>query len=244
MENQLSYLASLSYLDLHYDELQEEYGDLPSKVEETKLNVNRLKAIMDETKSIVDANTKFAAQAKVTLVELKTREEKLAKKQFKVKNNKEFDAITNEIDFIRQEYEKISEELRSNGLKEENLNSMYEEQKEEYNLAKTELKELEKEFERITTEQNEDVKKIMKLRKSYVKNLSDENLELYNRIRKYHDDAVVLIKRNSCTGCFSQVPPQKVVEIRNDLENVYTCEHCGRIIYTDDIQLDSKVHNL
>ena len=34
MEYQLNYLASLSYLDLQHDELKEEYGDLPAKVEE------------------------------------------------------------------------------------------------------------------------------------------------------------------------------------------------------------------
>jgi len=244
MEYQLNVLASLSYLDLQHDELQEEYGDLPSKIDDAKLKADRAKEIVDETKSIIDGNAKFASDAKVTLVELKTKEEKLAKQQFKVKNNKEFDAITHEIDFIREEYNKIQEELTKNGLKEENLQTMFEGQKEELKEAKKDLKELEKELNEISDDQNEEVKKLMKLRNSYVKKLEPTSLELYNRIRKYHDDAVVLIRKGSCSGCFSQVPPQKVVEIRNNLDTIFTCEHCGRIIFTEDIELDKKVLDL
>ena len=107
--------------------------------------------------------------------------------------------------------------------------------------AKKELKEFEQEYNEITEGQNEEVKKIMRLRNKYIKQLTPENLEMYNRIRKYHEDAVVLVKKNSCTGCFSQVPPQKVVEIRTNLDQIYTCEHCGRILYTDDIEIDKKL---
>jgi predicted nucleic acid-binding Zn-ribbon protein len=244
MEYQLNYLASLSYLDLQHDELQEEYGDLPRKVEEVRIKTDKLKSLVDETKSIIKNNKKFAAEAKVTLVELKTKEEKLAKQQFKVKNNKEFDAITQEIEFVQNEYKRISEELSTNGLKEENLIATLEEQEANYKEAKAEFKDLEKELAEISDDQNDEVKKILKLRNSYVKKLTTENLELYNRIRKYYDDAVVLVKKNSCTGCYSQMPAQKVVEIRTHLDQIYTCEHCGRILYTDDIEIDKKVLDL
>ncbi len=241
MEYQLNYLASLSYLDLHHDELEEEYGDLPRKIEEVKIALNKIQDLVNETKSIIKSNKKFAADAKVTLVKLKNKEEELTKQQFKVKNNKEFDAITNEIEFVKNEYKRISEELAQNAQKEENLDDTLEEQQEELKETKKELKDLEKELVSITEEQNEEVKKIIQLRNKYVKQLNPENLELYNRIRKYYDDAVVLIRKNSCTGCFNQVPPQKVVEIRTHLEDIYTCEHCGRIIYTDDIEIDKKL---
>ncbi len=244
MEYQLNYLASLSYLDLQHDELQEEYGDLPRKVEEVRIKAKKLKDLVDETKTIIKNNKKFAKEAKVTLVELKTKEEKLAKQQFKVKNNKEFDAITQEIEFVQNEYKRISEELATNGLKEENLKATLEEQDANYKEAKAELKDLEKELSEISEDQNDEVKKILKLRNSYVKKLTTENSELYNRIREYYDDAVVLVKRNSCTGCYSQMPAQKVVEIRTHLDQIYTCEHCGRILYTDDIEIDKKLLKL
>ncbi len=245
MEYQLNYLASLSYLDLQHDELKEEYGDLPAKVEELQAKVAKLTSIVNETDAIISSNGKFVKDAKITLVELKDKEEKLAKQQFSVRNNKEFDAITKEIEHIRIEFTRISDEMRSSGIKEENLRGMLESQKVELESANTELQESEAEFAAISSDQNADVKKILKVRSDVVKKLVPDSVLEYNRIRRYHDDAVVAIKRNSCTGCFSQVPPQKIVEIRNNLKTIYYCEQCGRILYPpDDIQIDPKVLKL
>lgn len=242
MEYQLNYLASLSYLDLQHDELKEEYGDLPAKVEELRAKVAKLTSIVDETQSIIDGNQKFVKDAKVTLVELKDKEEKLAKQQFSVRNNKEFDAITKEIEHIRQEFSRISDEMRSSGIKEENLKGMLDTQKVDLETAKKELVDSETEFAAISEGQNDEVKKILKIRTDIVKKITPDNVLEYNRIRKYHDDAVVAVKRNSCTGCFSQVPAQKIVEIRNNLTTIYFCEHCGRMLFPpDDIQIDPKV---
>ena len=244
MEYQLTHLASLSYLDLQHDELKEEYGDLPAKIEETRIQFDNFKKIVDETKSILESNKKFTAEAKVKLVEFKTKEEKLAKQQFKVKNNREFDAITHEIDFLRQEYSRLSDELKTSALKEENLLAMLDEQKKQLSETKKELKELEAELESISEGQDEEITKILKIRKDLVKKIAPANYQQYERIRKYHDDVVVMIRRNSCSGCFSQVPHQKVVEIRNNLDSIYICENCGRIIYTDEIKINPKVLEL
>jgi hypothetical protein len=244
MEYQLNHLASLSYLDLQHDELKDEYGDLPSKIEETRILLDAQKHMVDETKTILETNKKFVTDAKVTLVDLKTKEEKLAKQQFKVKNNREFDAITHEIDFIRSEYNRLADELKTTALKEENLINMLDEQKKQLAELKKEMKELEEELSVISEGQDEEMKKILKIRKDLVKKLEPANYQQYERIRKYHDDVVVLIRRNSCSGCFSQIPHQKVVEIRNSLEEIFTCEHCGRIIYTEEITISEKVKEL
>ncbi|HRI30264.1 MAG TPA: C4-type zinc ribbon domain-containing protein, partial [Candidatus Kapabacteria bacterium] len=58
-------------------------------------------------------------------------------------------------------------------------------------------------------------------------------LEEYERIRTFHTDAAVKVRRNCCSGCFSAVPPQKLVEMRTKLDLIFTCEHCGRILITD-----------
>jgi len=244
MDYQLNHLATLSYLDQQHDELKEEYGDLPDKVELSRKKVIDMKSKVDETKSIIEGNKKFASESKITLVDLKNKEEKLAKQQFLVRNNKEFDAITKEIEHIRHEYSRISDELRTIGVKEENLNMILTKQQIDFAEAGKELKDLEKEFNEISSDQNEGVKALMVFRQKVIDKITSENIQEYTRIRNYHKDAVVLIKRTSCTGCYSQVPSQKVVEIRNNLTKIYTCEHCGRIIYTDDIQIDPMAMEL
>jgi len=241
MENQLLYLASLSKIDQKLDELNDEYGDLPEKVKEQKAKVAELENLVNETKQILEDVKNFISTSKQTLTELKDKEEKLSKQQFKVRNNKEFDAITKEIEHARFEFNRITTELRTVNVKEENLLLTLVQQEKELKEAQSELDELLEEEKEISSNQNDELNELNKLKKSIKSKISKKNLDEYKRIRLLHKDAVVLIKKNSCSGCYSNVPPQKIVEIRNNLDLLYHCEHCGRILYPEEIQIDKKI---
>jgi predicted nucleic acid-binding Zn-ribbon protein len=235
MNSQIYKLALLSKIDLELDERKEEFGDLPEKLKSIENKFTEAKKRLEESEQILSDNKKFAANAKIRLKALKEKEEKLSKQQFLVRNNKEFDAITKEIENIRDEYGKLSTELRTTGVKEENLLAKIDEQKQEVKSIGSDLEEAKEEFDSISNDQDEDVKRLVKKRKDTIKKISKEFIKEYNRIRDHTNDAAVRIKRNSCSGCFSSIPPQKIVEIRNDLDMIYTCENCGRIIYPEDI---------
>lgn len=241
MENQLLYLASLSKIDQKLDELNDEYGDLPQKVKEQKAKVNELNKLVEETKQILEDVKNFIINSRITLNELKDKEEKLSKQQFKVRNNKEFDAISKEIEHSRTEFSRITTELRTVNVKEENLLLTLEQQVKDLNEAQAELDELLEEEKEISSNQNDELNELSKLKKSIKSKISKKNLEEYKRIRLLHKDAVVLIKKNSCSGCYSNVPPQKIVEIRNNLDHLFYCEHCGRILYPEEIKIDKKI---
>jgi len=241
MESQIYYIAALALIDSNLDELQEEFGDLPVKVKEIEKRLTDRKALVAETEGILDDVRKFTANSKVALQDMKTREEKLAKQQFLVRNNREFDAITREIEHIREEHNKLTGELRTVHVKEENLLKTLEEQKNKVKEAEEELEERTVELDVITSDQNEEVKQLIKRHKSTEKNAEKEILAEYNRIRMHNKDACVQIKKNSCSGCFSSVPPQKIVEIRNNLDKLYLCENCGRILYPEEIILDEEL---
>jgi hypothetical protein len=243
MDNQISYISALAIIDKRLDELKEEYGDLPDKVEEMSNNVQKLKSMYEETQSILKDIKHFCSSTKVTLVDLKTKEEKLAKQQFLVRNNKEFDAITKEIEFLREEHSKLSEQLRTEAVKEENLKRILEEQQNNYKKAYSELEELNEELSILESDQNEEVNELNKKRKKIVVKIKKEFLEEYNRVRSFHKDASVLIKRNSCTGCYSSIPPQKIVEIRNNLDQIYSCENCGRVLIPEGYEVDESFIN-
>ncbi|OGU17391.1 MAG: hypothetical protein A2X61_05715 [Ignavibacteria bacterium GWB2_35_12] len=235
MNSQIYKLALLSKIDDELDERKEEFGDLPEKLKNIKIKFEEAKKRLEESEQILSDNKKFAANAKVKLKALKEKEDKLSKQQFLVRNNKEFDAITKEIENIRDEYSKLSTELRTTGIKEENLTAKIDEQKEEVKNVESDYEEAKEEFNTITNDQDEDVKRLVKRRKDTLKKINKEFIKEYNRIRDHTHDAAVRIKRNSCSGCFSSIPPQKIVEIRNDLEMIFTCENCGRILYPEDI---------
>lgn len=240
MKYPLQYLVALSLVDRRQDDLEDEFGDLPQRIAEAKKNYNQQESFVKETQKVLEEVRDFIVKSKKALEELKAREEKLSKQQFLVRNNKEFDAITREIEYARSEFNRISQELQLANLKEENLVNVLEQQKQEAAEALKNLQEFERDYELIATNQNEELNEIQSAREKIIKNLDKHTLEIYQRIRKTHKDAIVKVKRNSCTGCFSHIPPQKIIEIRNNLDKIYTCENCGRILYPEDLEIDSE----
>ena len=109
MKSELQYLAELAIVDMKLDELQEDCGDLPLTIKKLEKNYFDLVATVKETEQILNDVRKFKSESKITIQTLKEREEKLAEKQFNVKNNKEFDAITKEIDHTRSELVRLTD---------------------------------------------------------------------------------------------------------------------------------------
>ncbi len=161
MSDQIQHLASLSLLDLKQDELEEEYGDLPGKIDIQKAKFDSFRNIVEETQTILKEVKEFIKTARVQLSELKDKEEKLAKQQFLVRNNKEFDAITKEIDFTREEYNRLGNEMRTASLKEENILTVLVNQKKDMDESKNDLDELQEEFNDISSNQNEELKGLL-----------------------------------------------------------------------------------
>lgn len=240
-DTQIYNFACLAYIDAILDDYQEEFGDLPQRVKRLKHRVNELNEIVEETENILRELRKFVKDAKITIKELKDREEQLSKKQFLVRNNKEFDAITKEIEQTRADHNKLIDEIRAAGIKEENLIKTLEQQKKDVAEVEAELKEKSDELERISSDQNEEVKLLYRVRKKYFEKLTKKHIKEYQRIRTHYHDAVVKIRKNSCSGCFSSVPPQKIVEIRNNMDEIFHCEQCGRILYPEDIIIDDSI---
>jgi predicted nucleic acid-binding Zn-ribbon protein len=240
MESQIHLLTALSFIDGQLDELEEEFGDLPIRINKIETKYNKQKKLVEETTTILEDVRKFTVDSKATLIELKDKEEKLSKKQFNVRNNKEFDAITKEIEHVKKEHSRILDELRTVGVKEENLKIMLESQKKDAAETEAELKEAQEELDDIASDTNDEVKILKTKRKEIESQINKKFIEEYKRIRTQMKDAVVQIRRNSCSGCFNSVPPQIIVEIRNNLDSAYHCEACGRILSPEEISVSNE----
>jgi predicted nucleic acid-binding Zn-ribbon protein len=237
METQTEFIAALAIVDYKLDELKEDFGDLPEQLRKRKDAFDAAKKLVDETSAILEEIRKFVSSAKVTLVDLKDKEEKLTKQQFNVRNNKEFDAITSEIAHLKLEHEKLSSQMRGEGMKEENLKNILANQQEQMEKTQKALADKEEEVKYLTTEQTEEQSKLDKTRKKLIKKIDKDYFEEYERIRTMHSDAAVKIKRNSCSGCFSAIPAQLIVEVRNNPDKAYYCENCGRMLLPEDIEV-------
>lgn len=241
MESQIHYLAALAFVDRELDELHEEFGDLPDIVRQKEDKYKSLQAMADETESILHDIRSFVSTSKITLVEMKEKEEGLAKQQFLVRNNKEFDAVSKEIEFLKAEHEKLSTKMRSEGMKEENLQRIQEQQKADAAEAKKDFEDRKSEYDTLSSEQSVDIKKLNDTKNKIISFINDNIYSEYQRIRRFHKDTAVQVRKDSCTGCFSSIPSQKIVELRNNLDTVYFCENCGRILISEDVPVEEHI---
>jgi len=239
-ESKSELLAYLALIDRNLDELEEDFGDLPQKVSEQETKNTKLVNTVKETEQILEEVKEFCNISKGTLEDLKVKEEKLSQQQFQVRNNKEFDAITSEIKHVKEESKMLSEKLRQETIKLQNLERILVEQKADLETAIKELAESKTELTDVQEEQDEEKAEFLERREKIVSKIDKESLAKYDRVREYHSDAAVKVKRNSCSGCFSSIPPQIIVEMRSHDDLVYTCENCARILIPEEIEVSES----
>ncbi len=238
MKSQIRLIAGVAFIDRSLDELREEFGDLPEQIGSKEKSLAQSQKMKNETSSLLSELKSFIKSANKTLTELKDNEEKLAKKQFQVKNNKEFDAITTEIKHIKTEYEELSLKLRKEAVKEENLVSILADQTKKVKQIKAELKLLTAEYNELKEAQGDEEVGLKEKRDKIITQVKGDFRAEYDRIRQSHSDAAVQIFHGSCKGY--RVPHQLLVEIRNNLEQIYVEEHSGRIMIPEEVHIDEE----
>jgi len=153
-----------------------------------------------------------------------------------VKNNREYDALTKEI-----EMQKLEIQLSEKKIKEA---SGYLESKKETKVSagtrltgkKEALEEKKVELEKIISKTEKEEEKLKRKAERQRKNIEDRLLKAYDKVRTTYRNGlgVVTVQRNSCGGCFNKIPPQLQLEI-GMRKKIIACEHCGRILVDDNI---------
>jgi len=238
MREQLQTLATLTRIDVELEELQEELGDLPGEVKRLEREVRLKQQAFDATQKQLDDVYDARAAHKIRTQELHDKEKRLTEQQFQVRNNREFDAITHEVSAIKQELRDLERDLAAGNLTEDNLQRILGSQEEELKTLKEKLTDKEQELMRLSGNHNDELTELLNKRTALVAKLPANVLLQYDRIREFHTNAAVSVRRNSCSGCFNAIPPQKLVEIRA-YKQMFTCESCGRILYPEDMEVSA-----
>jgi predicted nucleic acid-binding Zn-ribbon protein len=235
VETKLKFLYALQQVDTHLQEVMELKGDLPSLVAELEAKVKGLNDRVKELNKLLKQSKIDRDSADVEIVDLGEKVEKYKSQQLQVKSNKQYDALTKEIEMAEQRSEKLEKEMDSyEGRMQlvktdlEALTQQCEEATAEYDEKKKELHELNKEHE-------EEELKLKHEREKLLARIDKTDLERYERIKNAKNGkAIVPIRRAACGGCFNRVPPQTLLEIRQNMK-FFVCEHCGRIMVSDQI---------
>ena len=235
MENKLRQLYALQLVDSNLDELEELKGDLPAEIRELE---EREKGLLDQRAALEQAmRTAFVQRdnADGEILTLREKAEKYKTQQYQVRNNREYDALTKEMDAAQDTITRLEKEMeilegratvsRSDievvSAQASEITAMLAEKR----IALAEVSK--------TTEAEE--MKYRHEREKILPRISKADLVQYERIRKAKKGkAVVPVKKGACGGCFARVPPQKLLELRQN-NKLYLCEHCGRIVVSDGI---------
>lgn len=230
MKKLVKQLIDLQRIDSKFDALQLQKGDLPFMIEETEADLAEKKSAKQEMEAAI---SKGEADRRMFQMEIEAGNEKLKKYEeqlYKVQTNKEYDAISLEIDTKKMEIKELENKILQSLEEEEETKARLEELNTEIKRLEEQLKEYRRELDEITRQTQEEESKLLEKRENVLKDIDKRYQWQYERIRKAKDGlAVVPVKKNSCGGCFSAIPPQKIVEIR-EMNRLYTCEHCGRIL--------------
>lgn len=230
MKTLLENFVKLQDVDNRLNALTLQKGDLPMIIEQLKEDregkKSRTVELEEQVGKLQSDRRMFEKEIDASKAQLKKFEDQL----YKVQNNKEYDAIALEIDTKKVEIESLENKIIQTLEDEDELKKEQTGLTDELANLETQLKEQEKELEEIILLTQEEEIRLNHEREKVVRLIDERYLRQYERIRHAKDGlAVVPIKRSSCGGCFSSIPPQRIVEIR-EAGRLHTCEYCGRIL--------------
>ncbi len=236
IEKKLIALYSLQQVDSQVDKIRIIRGELPLEVQDLEDEIAGLETRVDnhiqETLAMEKSITEKKTAVKDALVLIKKYEDQ----QMNVRNNREYDSLTKEIEYQNLEIqlcEKRAREFQASlELKKEEIDSyqkLLQDRKNDLEIKRSELDDIIAETEK----EESDLIKNSEENKQFIE---ERLITAYTRIRKNARNglAVVQIERDACGGCFNKIPPQHQLDIRMH-KKIIVCEYCGRILVDDGI---------
>ena len=234
VQEKLKSLFNLQKIDNKLKEINILRGELPVEVKDLEDYIEGLEARAAKVKASLDEidheDNKFTGSIK----DAETLIEKYNAQLDKVKNNREFEALSKEIEMQHLEiqlFEKKKSSLQNTrAIKSEALELTLERIKERKKI----LKEKKKELSEIIASTEVQEEKLLKKQKTARNKIKDSVLADYDKIISNYTNglAIVSINRDACGGCFHYIPAQTQLEIQLQNE-IISCEHCGRILIDD-----------
>lgn len=227
----LDALHKLQIIDSKLDALKKVRGALPEEVGDLEDELVGYQTRIDKfNQELKDLEGGIVAKKDA----IKTSESLIKKyqdQQMNVRNNREYDAITKEMELQNLEIQIAEKKIKEAHV---NIEAKKEEIAETQAIMDERTKDLDtkkKELEVITSESKDEEKALIKSRDKAGKGIEERLFVGYNKIRNnaINGLAVVMVKRGACGGCFNVVPPQRQVDIK-EKKKIIVCEHCGRIL--------------
>lgn len=236
IEEKLTAVLTLQKIDSKIDEIQTLKGELPIEVKDLEDDVTGLQTRIDNIENELNNIHAYIDSRKNAKKEAEALIAKYEKQQDNVKNSREFEAITKEIELQELEMKLCDKHVRdAENRLQENLNLKMQAEKQLENKTEN-LEVKKKELEKIIKETEKEEKELFKKSTTAKESVDERLLNAYERIRDNYRNglAVVPVLRDSCGGCFNVIPAQRQTEIAQR-KKIIVCEHCGRVLVDNDL---------
>ena len=225
VEERLKTLYELQTMLSEIDRIKTLRGELPLEVQDLE---DEIAGLETRVKNFQGEITNLQAEVAKKKEEIKNSQaliEKYTAQQDNVRNNREFDFLTKEIEF-----QNLSIELCEKRIRE--FTAQEKAKKEEIETSQEKKEELDE----IVSETRQDEEKLRDKAKKLEQQVEPRLLAAFKRIRKNARNglAVVYIQRDACGGCFNKIPPQRQLDIKMH-KKIIVCEYCGRIMIDPEL---------
>lgn len=227
-------LYELQKIDSKIDAINKVKGELPLEVQDLEDDMAGLKTRIDNINAEIEEINSLTRQRKREVDEARVKIGQYKEQQDNVRNNREYDTLTKEIEYQELEIELAEKRLReySGALKGKKAQLEVAEQAATERAA--DLKVKKEELEGIEAETAPQVAAFEEQAAAAKAKIDERLIVAYNRIRSNvrNGMAVVTVQRDACGGCFNHIPPQRQADIRQG-KKIIVCEYCGRILVAD-----------
>ena len=236
VEEKLSTLYQLQTTLSAIDEKRALRGELPLEVQDLEDEIAGLKTRIEKIENDITDFQQAVVQKQGEIKEAEESVERYKKQLDEVRNNREYDTLTKEIEFQSLEIELCNKKIREANVK-------VEDKKRE--LARTNdlvadrqqaLEEKKNELDEIMLDTREE-EQVLKAKAEELETKIDPRLlSSFKRIRKNARNGlgIVYVQRDACGGCFNKIPPQRQLDIKMH-KKIIVCEYCGRIMIDPEL---------
>ncbi len=241
VEEKLKALYKLQKINSEIDKIRTLRGELPLEVQDLEDEIaglqTRIDKLHEEVKSLETATTNKKNEINIAKDLIK----KYKEQQNNVRNNREFDSLSKEIEYQTLEIELCEKRIKEFAAQIKEKNDLIEESKKKLEERKSDLESKKNELEDITADTQKEEELLINKRQEYEKMIEERLLTAYKKIRKNARNglAVASVERDACGGCFNQIPPQRQLDIRSR-KKIIVCEYCGRILVDKDLVEEVK----
>ncbi len=236
VERKLVSLYALQQIHTQIDRIRIIRGELPLEVQDLEDEIAGLETRIENFENETIVLNQNIADKKLAIKDSTSLIKKYEEQQMNVRNNREYDSLSKEVEFQNLEIQLSEKRIREYTAKIDELQKDIAIAKERLSERLSDLDVKKSELQSIIEETEKEEQDLIDKAAKHESQIEDRLVVAYRRIRSNARNglAVVQIERDACGGCFNKIPPQHQLDIRMH-KKVIVCEYCGRILVDQEI---------